>query len=139
MSISEILSIINNLATKFRSEPTIPTIKDYVLNLESRNSELQDKCLEMNDKYLACIKENSELRERIKEYEDWNAEKSKYEISEGVNNTILYRKKDTEELFCPNCFESKKQTIHLQPPFEEGYNDLVIFCPNCKGMYVKKR
>lgn len=124
MPVSEFLSLINNLLAKFGADPGILATKEYVLNLESA--------------YAECIKEKAELMEKIIGYANWDKDKVGYEICEGSVKNFYYRKKGTEELFCPNCFESKQHAIHLQPALHRADRmQGVLNCPNCKTQLVK--
>ena len=118
MALSDILSLI--------SKALNPT----------ESIQVQKFILKLNAKVVELESENAGLKRKITDYDKWEQEKTRYEVRKTVPNTFLYRKKDTNEFFCPNCFEANKKTIHLQPPSGRAArwgNEL--FCPNCKTRY----
>lgn len=125
--ISDIKSALE-LFTTFAQTPEMRSLKEYLLTIESAQSELRQKNSEI-------IQENTQLKEQIKKHDTWTQEKENYESFPTPSGATLYRKKDTEELFCPNCYETKMVAVHLQPsPNKEHlHRTYYKFCPNCKN------
>lgn len=103
--------------------PEILSLKEYLLTIESAQAKFRQE----NSK---LIIKNTKLKEQIKKHNTWEKERKNYEPHPMPSGAIFYRKKNTEELFCPNCYETKMIAVHLQPS-----RLLFKFCPNCKNEF----
>ena len=93
--------------------------------------QVQRFILELNAKVVELESKNAELKRKITDYDKWEQEKKNYESHiPGRQQTLVYRKKGTEEIFCANCYEAKNLLVHLQPPVDPKMGHL--WCPNCK-------
>ena len=126
-NISKILSLFNALT----QTKDIVELRQIVL------SEF-DSYVEISQKYSQAIEQITTLQEQIKKYETWEQERKNYESYTTSIGATVYRKKNTEEFFCPNCYETKMVAVHLQPSSLSehwNYHKNYKFCPNCKNTF----
>lgn len=108
-----------------------------VFDALQRANDMQQQLFEARDLLFSLQTENQELRQQIKERDDWGAIKSKYKLVETIRGGKVFESMDTSPLHhaCPRCFVKREIQI-LQDPVEDTYDR--SFCPACGSAYAIK-
>ena len=139
--LKDIYSILDSIA----NTKTIDGLKEIVIELQSKLSIAFNSNTEILERYAKLQDERSEMSQRlfeleaeIKNRDDWEKEKQKYEVhklSKCDNQyTVVYKLKNSasDEIFCPNCFVVRRTAVHLHESPKNWQN---IYCPNCKSEF----
>lgn len=123
----------------------LPRYKDIVeLMKKGSTLEAQEQIMSLREGAIELQEENIELKAKIRELEnqlkareDWNTEKTRYElVSPWKGAAQVYALKnelsngEAAHLLCTNCFHSSRKTI-LTPQSKEGW--VYMVCPSCKA------
>jgi rubredoxin len=76
--------------------------------------------------------ENDQLRQQLKDQENWESQKSQYRLENTERGAVVYVFTGTPKHYaCPSCIA--KQTVHILQ--DERLNAGTFECPNCKYVY----
>ena len=83
--------------------------------------------------------ENEQLRQQLKIQEDWENQKSQYQLKQTEGGAVVYVFTQTftglpEHYACPSCFTQK--TIQILQAKSGGSG--IFLCPNCNASYPIK-
>jgi hypothetical protein len=123
----KIVKILNSL------ENTLDNIElnQFVINLENTN-------LNMRLKVSALLDKIKMLEKELKQQRNWEEKKKEYELYQSPSDsTVLYRKINTQDFFCPVCFKTKNIDVQLQASRINPAKRLQ--CPNCKNSFPKPK
>lgn len=91
--------------------------------------EAQEKIMQLREAALQLQEENLNLKSTNRELE------SKLNATGEVSfANQFYWKQNDETPFCPRCWETHKQLIHVSPEKARGY-DKIRACPECRREY----
>ena len=131
MVAAEILSGLSGFKTAFDLAKGLKDMDDAV----RRNAavlELQEKILTAQQAQFALIEHVAELEKKQASFEQWTAEKEKYELQEIYPKTFAYvikesaRGTEPSHLICAACYQRRKKSI-LQKS-----SAVHLTCPECK-------
>ena len=92
----------------------------------------QDTLFDLREELFRLQSENDELRRQIKSSEDWQAQKSMYELSQTPGGAVVYSFTGTPKHYaCPSCFAKSKIELLQNRRLVSGTFD----CPGCKTTY----
>ena len=98
--------------------------------------ELQEQILSAQAQQATLISRVSELEEKVRGFETWDAEKQRYEMHELGRGTMAYRRKaDTQptepaHFICPDCYQNGDKSILQHVIRHPGRCD-VRHCQRC--------
>ena len=131
MVAAEVMAGLGGLKTAFDLAKGLKDIDDAV----RRNAavmEPQEKILTARQAQSALVERNDELEKKLASFEQWNAEKEKYELQEIYPKTFAYvikesaRGTEPSHLICAACYQRGKKSI-LQKS-----SAVHLTCPECK-------
>lgn len=95
----------------------------------------QDTLFELREELFRLQSENEQLRQQIKARDEWEVQKSRYQLEETTGGAVVYAFTGTPKHYaCPSCF-SKSTVQILQDRRVMGG---VFDCPGCKTAYPIK-
>ncbi len=106
-----------------------------VFELQGIILSLQSSLLDAQTKYHELQEINREIKTKLTQFENWENEKSDYELKEIDTGTFVYIYKPSvqsakkDHWFCTNCFENKCKSI-IQRGDRQGITQY-YFCPKC--------
>jgi hypothetical protein len=127
MVAAEIMSGLGGLKAAFDLAKGLKDIDDAT----RRNAaviELQEKILTAQQAQSALLERVSELEKQVASFEQWSAEKEKYELKEIHPHSFAYvikenaRGNEPSHLICAACYQVRKK-IHLAK-IQRGMSDL---------------
>lgn len=98
--------------------------------------ELQEKILAAYSAHAALIERVGELEEKVASFEKWEAEKSRYQLTDYGGSTFAYELKkamsngEPPHRICASCYQHGRKSI-LQSSGQSRGQEL-YFCPECK-------
>jgi len=137
MVAAEIISGLGGLKTAFDLAKALKDIDDRA----RRNSaviELQEKILGAQETQSALIERVRELEKQLASFEQWDAEKEKYELKEIYQETFAYvikesaRGTEPSHWICAACYQMRKKSI-LQKS-----DSVHMICPACEAQIQYK-
>jgi hypothetical protein len=132
LSLESITSTFDALQREAEGLKTLTTLAD----VKGTVVELKEKILAARESQLATLKEIDELKRKVMEVEDWEAQKKRYEPMQFEPGVTVYALKNNmapgEPVHhaCPRCFQKKEISI-LQRTAKTSYGRYVHFCPAC--------
>jgi hypothetical protein len=99
-------------------------VKEAVIDAQNIILQLQNQMFAILDRFEEQSTELSELREKLKRYETWDVDVTKYELVDLSHNRIVYRLINPRAplvSYCAHCFGNRKLEI-LQD----------YYCQECK-------
>lgn len=109
--------------------------KGATLEAQERIAELREAVLNGKDEVLRLREENQQLRQRVREQEDWDKRAAQYELVQATGGATVYRFLGKPEHFaCPACIELKQVHILQDLKVMSG----AFQCPSCKAEYPVK-
>lgn len=97
---------------------------------------LQRDILAAQAAQMALVQEVGDLKAQIARFEDWDAEKQRYELVDAGNGGLAYRVKDAmkgsqpDHHICANCYERRTKSI-LHPETWNPGRAHVLSCHTC--------
>ena len=131
MVAAEIISGLGGLKAAFDLAKGLKDIDDRARRNEAV-IELQDKILTAQRAQSDLVERIHELEKQLASFEQWNAEKEKYELKEIYPETFAYvikedaRGTEPSHLICAACYQGCKKSI-LQKS-----SGVHLTCPECK-------
>lgn len=124
---------------------TVKTMHDLSTSVE-RNRAVMDvmvslnlamgELFEANQARLALVKENKDLKEKLRQLEDWTAEKEKYELVDTGQGSLAYALKESERgsvpghYLCPHCYEKGQKSMLHHETLPVGRAQTLV-CHSC--------
>lgn len=97
-------------------------------------SSVLDRLIEIQSIYQEVLDEKKQVEEKAKEYQQWNEDKSKYELFRLQSGGVVVIPKESNKSpyqtiwYCKNCFDNFKLSNLQATP-----NDMFAYhCPHCK-------
>jgi len=107
-----------------------------VADLNTRLLALQEVTLRLHQEKAQALEENAKLRAEIRQKEEGMTERQKYQRKMVKRSIVLVREDEPDYFYCPTCFETKKQTIPLQPhPMGRSSSFGSHFCSQCRTSF----
>lgn len=132
-AIKDLIDLITQLSNSVKDR----NIATELNNIQSLISKIQSEHAGLYETNIKLRDEISSLKDKIKNFEDWNDISSKYELKEFSGEVYAYTLKSSIESnapkhwLCPNCFVDKKLSI-LQ--FESNVMKGKLYkCPKCNA------
>lgn len=110
-------------------------IEDRLKAVVGNLIEAQVRVLEAQATISALLDSERELKRKIAEFEEWAAEKQRYELVGLVDGALAYAAKEAmrgpepPHYLCPACFQRKEKSI-MQGSVKRGIKSLT--CPVCE-------
>ena len=144
--------ILKSILTLSKSEASQDVPKDFATSLNNKVVEMQEVVMSAQSRALAAqasqatlLDQERILKERIAEFENWEAEKVRYELHDmGTNGVtgLVYRLREkcvqgSEPIYhiCSTCYEDGKKSILQSPVERKGGNRNFLVCTRCKAEY----
>lgn len=134
------ISTITNIVKKLIEISKDASIKEKSVELLSVITDLQSEMLFLQSQYQETLNELSILKEKLKEYEEWNEIESLYQPKQINTGVFVYESKtETDDnsnyhWLCSNCFNNKEKSF-LQNKKVMG-NTMNLFCPKCQNTFI---
>ncbi len=111
--------------------------KERVAEALDKLGSVQGTLFSLREELSRLQSENTELRERLAQKEDWKNTKARYELVETSGSAVVYRAREEPEHFiCPSCFAKREVQILQDQRVWQGF----FVCPGCdKKFPVKER
>ena len=115
-------------------------VKEAVADIQNSLIDLQSKLLAAQSQYEALAEVKRQLEQKIMEYEKWDSDAARYELTEIAEGIFVYVLKKDHALgepihwICPNCFQKRQKSILTKPGV--GYRNYK--CHNCQFQVVPK-
>ena len=115
------------------------TVQTKASELLSVIIETQQAVLSIQTDYEMLLKEKGRLEQIIKDFEDWEKQKSQYDLIKLSNFQFVripnktHPSPEPQRYLCNKCFENKKESI-LQGRYEND-NSLYLKCFHCNSDY----
>lgn len=109
---------------------------DAVLKLQGDLITLQGKVFILHELHSQTLQENSDLKDKVREFEDWATQAENYELRDFGGHTFAYALKtevDTAEpdhYLCATCYQERKKSI-LQFSFQTNSGQDKYHCNIC--------
>ena len=143
MIITEVSAILSSLkAAKDIAESLIglsnaETVRTKVGEIKGKFLDAQDAIFAVNQERAALIDRVSELEQQIRQLEDWNIEKQKYELEDLGVGSFAYRSiacadaLEPPHRLCARCYQDAKKSI-LQSILPQVYAGFyTLRCSRC--------
>lgn len=133
--VAEVFAGIGALKTAFDIAKGLKDIDDAA----RRNAaviDLQEKILSAQQSQSALVERVHDLEEEVAGFEQWEAEKKRYALTDFGGNTFAYSLKpetangEPAHRICPTCYEKRQKAI-LQFKFRNAQQRDVWKCTNC--------
>jgi regulator of replication initiation timing len=91
----------------------------------------QDTLFELREELYRLQTENEKLRSDLKAHDDWDAQKTKYPLTETVGGAVVHESTFAPKHYaCPACF-ARQIILVLQRQNDSSF----VHCPACKVAY----
>ena len=149
--ISEVISLSSNAVSLIDSGLKLfKSIKDNIGKNDNESlQKTREMMINMYDQLLDTREKNQQLRaalidlqEKISAKSEWASNLDKYELEEGIQNSIMHKLKSPSSeaersmRFCANCFNRHSISILHVDSAQTGYDKMS--CPNCSSKALVK-
>jgi regulator of replication initiation timing len=97
---------------------------------------IQDTLFDLREELFRLQTENTQLKEKLKENEDWERKLAEYQLTETAGGAVVYQfKGELKHYICPSCLNKKE--IHILQDTRTmggGFN-----CPGCNKLFRIKQ
>ncbi len=107
--------------------------KAAIADVQNSLLDLQSKLFAAQAQYEALAEVKRQLEQKIVDYEKWDADAARYELTEVASGIFVYALKANDQKgepmhwLCPNCFNQHQKSILGKP----GVDYLNYKCNNC--------
>lgn len=139
-SVMDPLKSAGSIAKELLEIRDLSKIGDIVIKLQSEILSAQQASFAAQARESEISDEIRALKAKLTEFEDWEAEKNRYQLTDFGSGTYAYRLKqemaNNEPIhrLCPNCFQKKIKSI-LQFRHRSSSEQDIYNCPNCEQCF----
>ena len=124
----DILQGLDAAKTQLALDEATRKLREHITNA-------QEGLLSAQEAEFASTKRIAELEEQIVQFENWTAQKKRYELQDTGQGTLAYRLKEGMEegepphWICPNCYENGKRSILKSEHISAGRTEHLVCHP----------
>ena len=130
-----------DLAKGMNAANTQATVNDVKIPLQQHILNAQDALAAVKQEQLESAEYIRKLEQKIVEFENWEAEKQRYELADPGQGTVAYRPKagmengEPPHWLCAQCFQQGKKAF-LQPELRFPGRNSYLCCATCKAEMI---
>jgi regulator of replication initiation timing len=110
--------------------------KEKIREILEKVGPIQDTLFELREELFRLQTENTQLKEELKENEDWKRKLTEYQLTETPGGAVVYQfKGEPKHYICPSCL-NKKEVHILQDTRTMGGG---FSCPGCSKLFRIKQ
>ena len=127
-----------NLAKEAKDLTDTTAIRGKIIEMQSLIMEAQVSAIDAREAHSAQVETIRELKETIRGFENWDAEKARYELKPIGSGSVAYmlkpemRGSQPPHWLCANCYE-KGQKAFLQRVPSSGAFGIIFECAACSA------
>ena len=133
--VGEAFAAFQGLKIAFDSVKAIKEMNDANIR-NAAISDVLEKLVTAREQYSALLDRVSDLEQELKRFENWEAEKQRYQLHRTGRGNLAYVVKksmangEPGHALCPKCFQESKKSI-LQPNNASFVAAKGYVCPSC--------
>jgi hypothetical protein len=133
--VAEVFAGLSAFKTMFDTAKALKDMNDAVIR-NAAVSDLWEQIFAAQTRYASAIEEIHNLEKKLAEFENWKAQKQRYELKDVGLGALAYVVKESmsdsepPHQICAACYQHDKKSI-LQP--DETVTEKILVCPECKS------
>ena len=139
---ADVMKSLLSLSEQRRSRPApdeaVETLHAKIVEMNGIILSVQSSALKAQAEQSALVERERKLKERLLKFENWETEKSRYELHQMGDGGFAYRLRPEEiekgeppYYICANCYEDRKKSILQFSGYKNGLRRST--CPSCKS------
>lgn len=136
-SLAKTVAKVGNIVQRLVNTIKEAEAKKVAIELSNFIIALQSEILSIQSEHNKLLYIKNDLEKKLIEHENWDTEKSQYELKKVTPGVFVYSHKPNDDLaepdhwLCANCFNNGKKSIIQPNPRSTSY----WICPKCETLF----